>query len=499
MSNVVAVDIGTTNVKGVLCSTDGTVLGSVERPNATLSRGPNHFEQDPDRSWWANFQSIAAELLSIDSAPIAVCVTGLGPCVLVANERGEPLRPAILYGIDARASTQIIDENRRFGADLILERCGSPLTSQAVGPKLQWIREREPQVWQNARRLFMANSYVGFRLTGRYYLDHHSASQAVPLYDRARCAWIPEWAEQVAPGLRLPELAWPGDVIGTVSRQAATQTGLPRGIPVVAGTIDAWAEAHSVGVRRPGQCMIMYGTSLFIVAVADSPRPVANLWTTNGIRPGTRTAAAGMSTFGSLSDWLLKLSGQSDFTTLSEKAAELPPGADGLLALPYFAGERTPLFDPDARGLIAGLTLAHGPAHVFRALLEGAALGVRHNLEALAAADVPIEEVVAIGGASRSPLWRQIVSDVTGLTQRLPQVTVGAAYGGAMLAAEAVVETDTSSWTQIAGTASPNADTQCLYDALYHQYRLLYPATVEIVHTLARDASAQQPGRAQHA
>ena len=199
----------------------------------------------------------------------AVGVSALGPCVLAADEGGRPLRPAILYGIDSRASAQVERLTAELGADEILARCGSRLSSQSAGPKIRWLADEEPGVWSATRRVFGASSYLVSRLTGEYVLDHHSASHWAPLYDVHANAWIDEWAERVAPGLALPRLVWPQDECGGVSREAAAATGLPEGTPVAAGSIDSWCEVAASGLRGPGEGLLVYGTSMFLIEVAQ--------------------------------------------------------------------------------------------------------------------------------------------------------------------------------------------------------------------------------------
>ena len=205
----------------------------------------------------------------------------------------------------------------------------------------------------------MASSFLVRRLTGEYVLDHHSASQCDPLYDLAAEGWIEEWAALVAPGLALPRLLWPGEQAGTVTAAAAAETGLREGTPVATGTIDAWAEALSVGAVNEGDTMLMYGSTMFIVEVVPQTVGDPRLWLTAGVLPHTRTLAAGMATSGSLTGWLQGIAGGVPFETLLAEAAASPPGAHALVTLPYFAGERTPLFDPRARGVVIGLTLSH--------------------------------------------------------------------------------------------------------------------------------------------
>ncbi|WP_067692187.1 FGGY-family carbohydrate kinase [Nocardia jejuensis] len=484
---LLGIDIGTSGSKGVLVDRRGLVELRVERPHRVSTPRPGWAEHDAETVWWADFVAIARELVAAaDGEPIeALAVSGIGPCLLAADADGTPLRPAILYGIDTRAGLEIAELEAELGAATVLERAGSPLTSQAVGPKVRWLMRNEPRVWRDTRMLLMASSFLVHRLTGRYVLDHQSASQCVPMYDLMAREWAIDWAESVAPGLRLPELAWPAEIVGEVTRAAAEATGLPAGLPVTTGTIDAWAEAAGVGVRAPGDIMIMYGTTMFLTQVLTAPSPQPGLWTTCGTWPGTYTCAAGMATSGAVTDWLRALTG-GDFGELVDEAARVPPGSRGLLVLPYFAGERTPLFDPDARGMIAGLTLTHQRAELYRAVLEGTAYGVRHNLEAMAAAGGHATRLVAVGGGTKGGLWTRIVSDVTGLSQQLPADTVGAALGDALLAAEAI-GMDTSTWNPIITTIDPDPVRTAHYDPYYRHYRTLYESTRATAHFLAAE------------
>jgi xylulokinase len=228
--------------------------------------------------------------------------------------------------------------------------------------------------------------------------------------------------------------------------------------------------------------MIMYGSTMFLVAVVGERRDAREIWTTRGVDPGSLTRAAGMATAGSLTAWLRDLTGGAPFSTLSAEAAAVPPGADGLLMLPYFAGERTPLLDPHARGVVAGLTLRHTRAHLYRAALEGVALGVRHNLEAMAAAP---RRAVAVGGGTAGGLWTQLVSDACRLEQELPRQTIGASYGDARLAAEAAgLAEPGGSWADVAERVAPDTEAGERADDRYRLYRELYVATREIVHAL---------------
>lgn len=484
---LLGIDIGTSSSKGVLVAPDGALLARADRPHRTATPRPGWVEHDAESVWWSDFAAIVRELLgAVDGVQVlGVGVSGIGPCLLPADTAGSPLRPAILYGVDTRATAEIAELTADLGAERIVERGGSRLTSQAVGPKIAWLRRHEPEVYAATAMLLMASSFLVYRLTGRYVLDHHSASQCDPLYDMRQGVWATDWAERVAPGLALPELAWSTEVAGTVTEEAARLTGLPAGTPVTTGTIDAWAEAASVGVRRPGDAMVMYGTTMFLVQVVDRLRPHAGLWGTKGAFPATETLAAGMATSGAVTDWLRELVG-GEFGALTAAADRVPAGSEGLLLLPYFAGERTPLFDPDARGVLAGLTTRHGSAEIYRAVLEGTAYGVRHNLEAMREAGGDPARIVAVGGGAQGGLWPRIVSDVTGVVQQVPEQTIGAAFGDAFMAAHAIgLAPDADSWNPVSAVVEPDPQRSAVYAEYYPHYRALYEATRDTAHFLA--------------
>lgn len=489
MTLLLGIDIGTSSSKGVLTDADGRIVAQAVREHRTSSPRPGWAEHDAHQVWWRDFTEIAAELLAgvLPGERLAgIGVSGIGPCLLPADADDSPLRPAILYGVDTRSGDQIDELTARYGQDEIMRRCGSALTSQALGPKFAWVRQREPDVYGRMRRWYMASSYLVRRLTGAYVLDHHSASQCDPLHDLRGGGWIEEWCEEVAPGLEWPQLVAPAQVVGEVTAEAAAATGIPAGTPVVAGTIDAWAESAAVGATGPGDLMLMYGTTMFLVNVVGRPVPDVRLWSTAGTFEDTYCLAAGMATSGAITAWLRDLTG-ADYTTLTKEAGELPPGAEGLLMLPYFAGERTPVFDPDARGVVAGLTLRHGRAHLYRAALEATAFGVRHNLAAMREAGGDLRRLVAVGGGARD-LWTQIVTDVTGLEQTVPRHTIGAAHGDAFLAAVGTGlarREDIDEWNPPRSTVTPDPARASVYDELYEHYLSLYPSTRDVMHALA--------------
>lgn len=486
---LLGIDIGTASSKAVLATPDGEIVASATTPHDMQLPHPGWAEMDADQVWWGDVTLLTRQLVTEANrdAIAAVCVSGVGPCLLLCNDDLVPQRSAILYGIDMRATQEIVELTERLGADEIVRRGGTPLSTQAVGPKMLWVQRHEPDVWQSSTRWFNSSSFVVAKLTGEYILDHHTASQCDPLYDIHAFDWLEDWVSLIAPGMQMPRLAWPNEIVGQVTIAAAEATGLPVGTPVAAGTVDAWAEALSVGVRRPGDLMLMYGSTMFFVQVLPGLRTSPLLWTTAGVEPQTYTAAAGMATSGSLTTWMRDLMGGVPFETLIEEASAVPPGADGLLVLPYFAGERTPIFDPDARGVIAGLSLRHSRGHLFRATYEGIAFGIRQILGLLdeVAQDLP-QRIVAVGGGTKGALWTRVVSDITQRAQIVPKETIGASFGDALMAGIGVglVPPD-SEWVREPEVIEPNLATKDIYDTLFAGYEQLYPNTQNVMHLLA--------------
>ncbi|MEN8114516.1 MAG: FGGY family carbohydrate kinase [Actinomycetota bacterium] len=485
------IDIGTSSSKGALISADGETLRSMSIPHGIDIPRPGWAEQDADRVWWTDVVQLCRGLL--DGSPYsgadidAVAISAIGPCVLPLDASGRPLRPGILYGVDGRAAEQIASMEAELGRDEIQRFAGMDLSSQATGPKIMWIRDHEPDVWNDAAIFTTASSYVVFRLTGEHVIDHHTAAHTIPLYDRATNTWSDRFAETVVSPDRLPRLGWSDEVAGTVTGLAAAETGLAPGTPVAVGAVDALSEAVGVGAVETGDLMLMYGSTAFFILAADEPEPSPGMWLLPGAFEGSQTIAAGMSTTGLITDWfrsLVSLDELVDFDRLFAEAAAVPAGSGGLIVLPYFFGERTPINDPDARGVVLGLSLAHSRGHFFRAVLEGIAYGIRHNLEAMAAAGSPIRRIAAVGGGTSGGLLTGVVSSVTGRSQQVPPQGHGAVRGNAFLAGLAhgsLDRRDLSTWTGVDHTVDPGPDHE-VYESGYRRYLATYRATADLVH-----------------
>jgi xylulokinase len=498
------IDIGTYSSKGVLVDEDGRVLASHVVPHELTMPRPGWVEHDADGTWWHDFVTICRQLLAapgVEPTQIAgVGVSTISPCVLPVDADGRPLRAGILYGIDTRATVEIAELEQALGADVLFERYGTRLSSQATAPKIRWLRKHEPEVWRATRLLLSGTGYVVYRLTGAATLDIYDAGAYAPLFDVRTCAWNPELAELVAPTDILPRVTWTCEVAGYVTPAAARQTGLAAGTPVITGTADAAAEAISAGLAAVGDMMVMYGSSIFFILKTARLHDSRRFWATRFLEPETYAVAGGMSTAGSLTRWFRDVLGQPEvageaaggpnaYAALAELAASAPPGANGLLMLPYFAGERTPLHDPDARGVIAGLTLGTTRADLYRALLEAVGYGIRHNIDAMRAEGITAQRILAVGGGTQNPLWMQMVSSSAGVEQHIPRQQIGAAYGDAMLAAVGVgVFPSTAAaakWVESERVVRPDETMRAVYEQYYPHYRALYEATASTVHALS--------------
>jgi xylulokinase len=400
------------------------------------------------------------------------------------------LSKAVLYGVDTRAAAEVAELTAEIGEARLVAETGQSLTSQSVGPKILWLKRNRPEVWARTRHVVTSTSFLVRRLTGETVIDHYTAASFGPLYDPARL----DWTEALAPGLidrdMLPRLGWATDIAGTVTAEAAAATGLAVGTPVTIGTIDAAAEALSVGVRRPGDAMLMYGSTVFLIGLTEAPVRDARLWAAPWLYPGRHATMAGLATSGTLTHWFRDhlaqdLDPETAFERLLAEAQAVPEGAGGLVALPYFSGERTPIHDPLAKGVIFGLNLTHGRGHVYRALLEGIACGTAHAMEAMAEAGARPERVLAVGGGVQNPVWLQATSDFADVDQIVAMRTMGASYGDAFAAALALGDArveDIDVWNPEARRiAAAQTD---LHRRHYGVFKDLYVRTRDLMATL---------------
>ena len=492
------IDIGTFESKGVLVDAEGHILASASHPHRMLVPQPGWAEHRPREDWWGDFCRLSRQLIAqtgIDPSEIkAVGASAIGPCMLPVDRQGEPLMNGVLYGVDTRAARQIAELTERIGEATLLERCGNALTSQSVGPKILWLKRERPELFAQTAKVLTSTTYIVERLTGEYVIDHYSAANFSPLYVVDGLDWSDALADDILPLNKLPRLLWTTDIAGGVTSEAAAATGLAIGTPVTTGTIDAGAEALSVGVSRPGDMLLMYGSTIFIIEVTERRVRDARLWYAPWLFPGQHASLSGLATSGTLSHWFREqfareLDPATAVAELAAEAAQSPPGANGLVFLPYFSGERTPIHDTEAKGMVFGLNLTHSRGDIYRALFEGIAFGTRHVFDTYVQAGSPPSAIYAAGGGTRNMVWSQATSDISGQTQILRGKTIGASYGDAFIAALAigdVTRDDIHRWNPVAHQVRPRAELSDLYDRRYKTFRALYEQTSDLMHEVGR-------------
>lgn len=488
-------DVSTTGVKALLVDDRGRVVASVTQAHSSSAPHPLWSEQRP-RDWYDGaVVAIRAALVAagaVGSRVVAVGLTGQMHGMVALDERGEVVRPAILWN-DQRTAAECDEIRARVGRSRLIAISGNDALTGFTAPKILWTRQREPDVYARIRHILLPKDYLRYRLTGEYAMDKADGSGTL-LFDLARRDWSAELLAplEIPPDWLPPTFEGP-QVTGTLSAEAAAATGLRAGTPVVAGGGDQAAQAVGVGAVTPGALALTLGTSGVLFATTDTPviEPEGRLHAFCHAVPdkwhlmGVMLSAAG--SFQWLRDTLAP---DTSFDALVAEAATAPAGSGGLLFLPYLTGERTPYPDPLARGGWIGLTARHTRAHMIRATLEGVAFGMRDILALMRDAGLAVPSRARLsGGGARSALWRDILASVLRIDLDLPAVTEGAAYGAALLAGVgAGVWADVAEATSTLATVghtTPVATDVSVYDELYAQYHALYATLAPTMHALS--------------
>jgi len=489
---LLGVDIGTLGVKGELVAPSGRVVATARLEHGCLYPRPDGCEQDMDTNWWLNPAAVIRQLLQaahVRPEQIkAVGVSGLFPALGPTDEHGTPLRGAILYS-DNRSAP----EAEELNADL-----GLFLTTEELTPKLVWFLRHEPELASRMRMFFDAPHYLVYRLCGAYVTDTILAGLYGAIYHSPSASWRPEiCARYGIPVGILPEVHPPARIVGTVHADAARRTGLAVGTPVLTGMPDLVASLIGAGAVRTSESVAYYGTAGLVPVMKQDlmeaiwhpfPHEERGEVALDGYlfnRPAYSLSVGGglqwfRDAFARQELETERRGGLSAYAQLDQLAAAVPPGCEGLLMLPYLQGQRSPDFDPWATGVFFGLKASHDRAALYRAMLESFGYTIRHGLEAGYPQGHPLHRLVATGGGARSPLWRQIVSDITGIRQEyVPEADE--ALGDAYLAGMALgwfkdFDDLQSEWVRPASVSEPNPAAQATYDRLYPIYVDLHAA-----------------------
>lgn len=484
---LLGIDISTTGAKALLIDVQGTVIASATSPLALSTPHPLWSEQEP-RHWWEGVRNSIKQALKVakvsGSDIEAIGLTGQMHGLVLLDDEGEVLRPAILWN-DQRTGEQCDEIRRRLGKDRLIQITGNDALTGFTAPKILWVQQHEPEVWQRARHILLPKDYIRYKLTDRCAVDRAGGAGTL-LFDLKKRTWSRDVlsALEIPPDYLPPTHEGP-EVTGTISQQAAAETGLIVGTPVVGGGGDQAAQAVGVGAVRPGIIALTLGTSGVVFATTDSPlvEPEGRLHAFCHAVPGRwHFMGVMLSAAGSLQWYRDTLAAGEDFDDLVAEAADIKPGSEGVIFLPYLTGERTPHPDPLARGAWVGLTVRHSRAHLTRAVLEGVAFGIKDSFTLIQASGLgEIEQVRISGGGAKSPLWRQIMADVLGVELVTVNTTEGAAFGAALLAGVGAglfdsVPTACEATIQVTGRTASVPETTAVYEDYYQRYRALYPA-----------------------
>jgi len=486
-----SIDIGTSAAKLSLYAPGGRLLAARAEAYPVDYPRPDWAEQDPSL-WWQAVCRLAPQVIQAAGkvSLAGISVSGQTPLCAPVDSAGSPLRPAILW-LDRRAEPQAAWLREHLGEERCRSVSANRLDSYFGGPKWLWFRQTEPERFKKTWKILQASSYIILKLTGAAVIDPSQAGLCSPCFNAASGQWDSAiCAEMGLPLNLLPEIRPSWEAAGQVSAAAARACGLPEGTPVVCGGGDFACACLGAGVTGPERTALMLGTAgnlLFPGLPARDPRLLRTIHLT-----GEPLPFGGVLAGGNLA-WFAGLFGAPQpglFARLDEEAAAVAPGSEGLLYLPYLMGERTPIWDPFARGAFIGLSARHSRAHLYRAVLEGVAFAFRQIAEiASAGGKHTIGPAVAIDGGARSPLWRAILAAALGLPVAQGSPRSGTGLGSAFLAALGTGGVPSfasiSAWTETLPFTEPDPDSRRAYDRLYPIYAGLYDRLKPDFHHLA--------------
>jgi len=511
MSYLIGCDIGTLSTKSILASTEGQIIAVSSIDYEIVTPKPLWADFPMEKPLQAVYETIKTVIKKAKIEPkniVGICISGLyGGTGVPVDKNFKIIRPAIPW-LDKRATAECKWIEESIGSEAIAAITGNCIDTYWGFTKMEWLRFNEPKNWEKIHQLFTPNAYVIFKLTGNVSLDYSSAGNYGGIFDIHQFTY----AEPLMEELQIPRSFFPEEIVkscaivGEITAEGEKLTGLKKGTPISAGGIDAPVEALSVGTLNIGEHTATLGTSMCWNIVQDrdtakiDPSLINYPYVANDEKSiysfGGATTAAGIITWfrdNLAQGEVIKAKNNpelSAYQLLDDLASQVPPGSNGLITLPYFMGERTPIWDPYARGTIVGLTLYHTRAHLFRSFLEGVAFSLKDNIQAALKIGVQLdEEMTLIGGGAKSTLWRQIFADITGFKIKYLSQSVGAPLGDALLAGvgnQLFDYNEIKNWSQIESISEPNPKTEKIYDELFKIYQEIYNSNKKIYPNLPK-------------
>lgn len=490
MSLFLGLDIGTTSTIGIVIRLPDEVVGIVSKP-VTFSAPRAGWAEEHPEEWWTNVRAIVADFAAdgIDFAEIeAIGVTGMLPAVVLLDEEGKLIRPSIQQS-DGRCGAEVEELRAEVDADWFFRKAGNGINQQLVTAKLRWIERHEPENFARIATVFGSYDYINWRLTGRRAIEQNWALEA-GFVDLESQAISPELVALAhIPPSALPPRSVSHAPLGTITHEAASATGLKEGTLVVGGAADLIASALAAGLSVEGDVLLKFGGSVDVLVATDRAAPDPRMYLDHHLVPGLWVPNGCMATGGSGLNWFVRTFAGAEAALAAEQgisphayldllAEATPPGADGLFALPYFLGEKTPIHDPEARGIFHGVSLSHGLAHFWRAMLEGYAYAVAHHMEVIRDMGHRPRRYLVSDGGSNSGLWMQIVSDVLQAPLQTlsghPGSCLGAAWTAAIGSGATTDWGGVSAFVKRAAVIEPRPEHADLYKAGYARFRRLY-------------------------
>lgn len=502
---LLAHDLGTTGDKATLFTAKGELVASSYLEYSTVHPEPTWAEQNPN-DWWNAFVTATKSLLSkskVSSRDIlGLSFSGQMLGCLPVDEKGVVLRPSIIW-MDQRSVKQAEHIRRKVGEEQYYKTTGNRISPTYTISKILWLRENQPEIYRRAYRFLQAKDYITYRLTGNFVTDYSDASLAGML-DVNKRKWAYELLEELEiPAEKLPELHPSVHVVGQIERAVAKETGLSSEMPVVVGGGDGPCAAVGAGVVRAGQAYNYVGASSWIAICTEKPLfdPQMRIFNQWHLDPNKVSPTGTMQTAGNAYRWLrdeicqkevseAREQGVSAYKLMDEKAERVEAGSKGILFLPYLMGERSPWWNPNARGVFFGIALGHKRENLIRAVLEGVTFNLRVILDAFEEQGASVNDVRVIGGGARSKLWRRMMADIYGKTILVPAYLEEATSLGAAIAAGVGVGVYRSfeaaeRLVNLVEAIHPNANLHARYEPLYKYFRKLYTSMVPLYDELA--------------